>query len=433
MSYEKAIETYHRIYRKVDLQTVLDLWAANTGNLHVYVHSPFCASICRFCYYKGVQFSFETDSDLYERFYGSYLPGVVRPFLPMLEARRASNYFFGGGTPSLMRAETMRRVFGLFPGFRQVRSKTFEIHPAVWSEDQLDVLAEHGFNCCIIGIQSFDEKVLERQRRIHAPFERVAELSRAIRSRGMWLGLDLIYRMDPIDADAIFEQDLDLVGRLEGDVISLQLNYDEIRNQEYTERFFAHVLGSGLSKDYVWEAGEEINLERKKTLKCFRYLKRSVPLDVYATEIFPFTETIDEASKAASFDRGFPSVLGLGSYRNPRKNTFSNLRGPDRTVEYIEVNDDWEPLYFITFDSLSRDFYDECAGKLAVMRKAGPPPPGMKIVLVNKVPVAKENYIFRKTAAGVDFSVAWDRTTPEIQAYIVKLKDLFPHWNWKTS
>jgi hypothetical protein len=57
----------------------------------------------------------------------------------------------------------------------------------------------------------------------------------------------------------------------------------------------------------------------------------------------------------------------------------------------------------------------------------------MRIVLVNQVPIAKENYIFRKTSDTVNFSVAWDHATPEILDFLPKLKELFPHWKWTTS
>jgi hypothetical protein len=429
MSYDHAIEIYDRIYRRVDLDTILGHWARNSGRLHVYVHSPFCASICRFCYYKGVQLSFDTDAELYERFYSSYLPAAVAPFRPMLEAREVANYFFGGGTPSLMRADTMRSVFELFPRLRSVRSKTFEIHPAIWQDEQLDVLAEYGFNCGILGIQSFDAKVLERQRRIHAPFEQVARLARGVRERGMYVAADLIYRMDEIDADAIFARDLEQVAEIDADVISLQLNYDEGDSEEHTLRFFEHILSSGLGRTYGWEGGERISVERKKRMKCFRYVKRALPLQVYREDVFPFTATIDEASKLAA-DVRLPSVIGFGSYRNPRKNTFSNIRDAERTVEYIEVNEDWTPRYFITFEAEARDFFEELEKHFAQMETIGPPPPGIRILVSNKVPVTRENYIYRKTASMIDFSVSWDCTTPRIEAYVKQLKALFPTWQW---
>ena len=429
MAYEQAIKTYDRLYRKVDLETVLDLWASNTGPLNVYVHSPFCASICRFCYYKGVQFDPRSDAQLYERYYGSYLPAAVAPFRPLLERREVGNYFFGGGTPSLMRPETLRAVFGLFPRFREVRSKTFEVHPALWQPEQLDVLAEHGFNCCIIGIQSFDKPVLERQRRIHAPFEQVLDLAKQIRARGMRVACDLIHRMDPIDADAIFERDLALVGELGSDVISLQLNYDEVADPAHNERFFRLIEASGLLASHRWEEPGELSIERKKTMKCYRLVENGLPLATYDAEVFPFVQSLDEVSKFVPERADLPSVVGFGSYQNPRKNTFSNLRGP-RPVEYIEVNHDWTPTYYVTYEGSEKDFFAACQEYLDRLRTIGPPPAGVKIHFSNKVQVAAEDRVDRRAVSDVDVGVDWAYSDPDIEAYLAKLQELFPEWKW---
>jgi len=64
---------------------------------------------------KGVRFDPRRDAGLYERYYGDYLPRVVAPFRPVIVARGVVSYFFGGSTPSLMRTDTMRAVFRLFP------------------------------------------------------------------------------------------------------------------------------------------------------------------------------------------------------------------------------------------------------------------------------------------------------------------------------
>jgi hypothetical protein len=432
MSYQDAIERYNRIYRKADLASILEMWASNQRALHVYVHSPFCPSVCRFCYYKGIPFSFDTDSEVYEQYYSRYLPRSVEPFRPLLESRNVESYFFGGGTPSLMKPDTMRSVFKLFPGFEDVRSKTFEIHPAIWTEEQVDILAENNFTCCIIGIQSFDEELLRRQRRVPAPFSTIRQLVDRIRSRGMQVAVDLIYQMDEIDSDAVFATDLKLVEELGSDVISLQQNYDILRSQEYTKRFFELILNSELAKDYYWELAdrEKLSINRKKTLKCFRYVRKGIPKQKYLSEIFQFIPSMDEGSKTEAYGRSFPSVIGFGSYRNPRKNTFSIIRDPESTVEYIEINNNWNPEYYVTYESRSRDFFDECVNELNLLREIGPPPKGMKIVLQNEVPVTDENRVFRRASSKVDLSVSWDYLTPQIEAYVSELKKLFPHWKW---
>jgi hypothetical protein len=435
MNYEKAIERYERIYKRVELADLLSVWDANAGDLNVYVHSPFCPSICKFCYYKGVEFSFESDAALYDRYYSSYLPGSVAPFRELLQSRSIGNYFFGGGTPSLMRPDTMRTVFDLFPNFAAVGSKTFELHPAVWSREQVDILAERNFNCCIIGIQSFDRAVLDRQNRRYASFEAVLQLANYIKSKGMYLAADLIYRMDGIDADEIFKRDLELVGELGSDVISLQLNYDLISEEDYTERFFELILSSALGREYCWEGADsqQISLNLKKRLKCFRYVHNDVPLQTYRKDIFPFVRSLDEASKVIGHGSNSPSVIGFGSYQNPRKNTFSIVRDGGSAVEYIEINNNWAHQYYITFESRSRDFFDDCIKELDLIRELGAPPMGMKIVLENKVPATKEDSIFRRVDSQVTMSVSWDYMNPRIAGYVDQLKQVFPHWKWWTD
>lgn len=433
MNYDKAIERYERIYRRVEVAELQEIWGTNAGEVNVYVHSPFCPSICKFCYYKGVEFSFDKDAALYDRYYSSYLPESIAPFRELLQSRSIGNYFFGGGTPSLMRPDTMRSVFGLFPNFAAVGSKTFELHPAVWTPEQVDILAEHNFNCCIIGIQSFDKGVLDRQNRRHASFETVQQLANYIKSRGMYLATDLIYRMDDIDAEAIFKRDLELVAELGSDVISLQLNYDLIKDEDYTETFFELILSSALARDYCWESADsqQISLNLKKRMKCFRYVHNGIPLHTYRKDIFPFVQSIDEASKTVGHSANFPSVIGFGSYQNPRKNTFSIARDPAGVVEYIEINNGWTHQYYITFESRSRDFFDGCVKELELIRELGAPPMGMKIVLENRVPALKDDSIFRRVDAQVTMSVAWDYTNPPIADYVEKLKRVFPHWTWR--
>ena len=77
-------------------------------------------------------------------------------------------------------------------------------------------------------------------------------------------------------------------------------------------------------------------------------------------------QSIDEASKAIGHSSTFPSVIGFGSWQNPRKNTFSIARDPGCVVEYIEINNRWTHPYYITFESRSRDFIDGCFKECAI-------------------------------------------------------------------
>jgi len=80
MDYDQAIAKFREIYRPTTRETVLRESEQDNGTLGIYVHNPFCISICQYCYYRGGKFDPHCDSELYERYYGDYLLRVIEPF-----------------------------------------------------------------------------------------------------------------------------------------------------------------------------------------------------------------------------------------------------------------------------------------------------------------------------------------------------------------
>lgn len=432
-TYASTIDRFREIYREVDQGDVLAAWdRCRNPNLHVYVHTPFCASVCKFCYYKGVEFDKSNEEALYRRYFDDYLPQVMEPFHPVIKAKDVRNFFFGGGTPSLMSLDTMEALFNRLPKFRDTESKTFEVHPAVWSREQIDLLADYGFSCCIVGVQSYDAEVLARQNRLYATPESIHDLVAYIKSRGMAVAGDLIYYMDRINADRIFAQDLELAHESGFDILSLQLNYDLLRKRHLNDRFFDLVMRSRIAADYVWEfEGERIlTIEYKQTLKCLRVIRKDVSRVDYRDRFFNFIPTMDEGSKHLGKLGQRPSVIGFGSYKNPRKNTFSNIRDNDSLYEYIEVNDEWKPRHFVTYEWHEERFFDDAISKLNELRSLGNPPKGLRLSFENKLDVKNEDHIMREPNSQAVLSVVWDYRDEATDQYIEKLRLKFPHWKW---
>ena len=432
--YAATIGKFAELYRSVDRHEIVEAWQRCVNpDLHVYLHTPFCASVCKFCYYKGVEFDATREEEVYQRYFDDYLPRCIDPFLSVIESKTIRNYFFGGGTPSLMSIETMEDLFARLPRFRETRSKTFEIHPAVWTEEQIDLLADHGFNCCIVGVQSYDPEVLARQNRLSATPESIHRLVSLIREKGMTVAGDLIYYMDRIDADRIFREDLRFAAESDFDILSLQLNYDLMKSDHLTERFFDMIMASPLADRYYWERNDEkeLSLKFKQTLKCIRLIRKGIPLEEYRGNLFNFVPTMDEGSKQVGWTGVRPSSIGFGSYRNPRKNTFSNIRDHSSLFEYIEVNDDWEPRYFCVYEWREEQFFEDAVRELNRLRGIGPPPRGMKISLEHKLDVKNENHIIRDPGSQAELSVSWEYRDEAIDRYIEQLKNLFPHWKWR--
>lgn len=431
--YSQTIAKFDNIYRRTDRASILEAWErCKNPNLHVYLHTPFCASVCKFCYYKGVEFNPEAEQALYRQYFDDYLPRCIEPFLPVIESRDIRNYFFGGGTPSLMSVDTMERLFSRLPRFRETDSKTFEIHPAVWTHEQIDLLAEMGFSCLIVGVQSYDAELLKRQNRLHATPESIHELVAYIRSKGMKVAGDLIYYMDRIEADVIFARDLAFAAESDFDILSLQLNYDLNRKKSLTDRFFDLIMRSSIPRDYVWECEGERDLtpELKQTLKCLRVIKKGTSQEEYRRRIFNFIPTMDEGSKHLGELGEQPSVIGFGSYRNPRKNTFSCIRDDQSLFEYIEVNNDWEPQHFVTYEWNDDLFFEDAIAELNGLRELGTPPRGLKLTLEHKLNVRNEDHIIREPGAHAVLGANWDYRNAEVDHYIKKLRKRFPHWKW---
>lgn len=180
--------------RTLDLLTDrVDLSPADlpTVDLHaLYVHVPFCFHKCHYCDFYSIT---------------RQTPERMEKFVDLLLAEadlwkghrpKPSTVFFGGGTPSLLPIDAMRR---LIEGLRQrfdlstVDEWTIEVNPATADAEYLKMLHSLGVDRLSFGAQSFDLAELKTLERHHVP----ADVERSIllaREAGFErLNLDLIY------------------------------------------------------------------------------------------------------------------------------------------------------------------------------------------------------------------------------------------------
>ena len=127
---------------------------ADCDNLGLYVHIPFCKSICNFCPYCKVAYSKELcdsyiDSLIREiHFVGNQSPG----------RKKVTSLYFGGGTPALA-ADRIGEIIGaLNEHFIITEGIGLELHPDNVTEEILAVLKAAGVTKISIGIQSFRDK-----------------------------------------------------------------------------------------------------------------------------------------------------------------------------------------------------------------------------------------------------------------------------------
>jgi putative oxygen-independent coproporphyrinogen III oxidase len=173
----------------------------------VYLHVPFCASICHYCDFNRV---LGDDPDLMSR----YAAGLVREIERAAASRddwpEFGSVFVGGGTPTLLQVEQLCRIVGrivqLVP-MGEGAEVTVEANPETVTVEYAGALREAGVNRVSMGAQSFAPHVLEFLGRRHTA-DKPLQAVEAVRAAGIeHVSLDLIYGA-PGETDEDWEHSL---------------------------------------------------------------------------------------------------------------------------------------------------------------------------------------------------------------------------------
>ena len=188
----------------------------------IYLHIPFCRSRCAYC-----DFYSTTDLDRRERY--------VEALLSEWQQRRneikgpIATVYFGGGTPSLLSAQTVERILTslLQDEAPREREITLEANPDSISPEYLKSLKAAGVNRLSIGIQSLQDDLLRTIGRRHNA-EQALQAIEAAREAGFTnLSVDLMYGL-PGQTSAQWKADIETVLRFKPEHISTYcLSYEE--------------------------------------------------------------------------------------------------------------------------------------------------------------------------------------------------------------
>lgn len=188
--------------------------------LSVYVHVPFCESVCYYCacnkivtrdHTRAAKYldALELEVDLHLRAWG--------------QPQQASQLHLGGGTPTFLSDPEITRLMAILRRaveFAPNAEMSVEVDPRTVTPQRLANLAEVGFNRISFGVQDFDEQVQAAVHRLQ-PFESVQGLMESARSLGYGsVNMDLIYGL-PKQTPESFAKTLGQVAQLRPDRIAL--------------------------------------------------------------------------------------------------------------------------------------------------------------------------------------------------------------------
>jgi oxygen-independent coproporphyrinogen III oxidase len=136
--------------------------------LGLYLHVPFCRKRCHFCYFRVY-----TDKNSHE--IEEYLDLMAREWelyqrYPAIVNRALDFVYFGGGTPSFLsvrQLEQLVRRLTAASSWSKAEEITFECEPGTLTEGKLAAIRGMGVTRLSLGIENFDDHLLELNGRAH--------------------------------------------------------------------------------------------------------------------------------------------------------------------------------------------------------------------------------------------------------------------------
>ncbi len=142
--------------------------SAGNAPLGVYYHVPFCRKRCHFCYFKV--YTDKNSNDI--RRYLSATMEELKSYaeMPYFKGRKPKFVYFGGGTPSYLSAkqlvELTDQMKKILP-WDEAEEVTFECEPGTLHEKKLEVIKKFGVTRLSLGVENFDDHILEINGRAH--------------------------------------------------------------------------------------------------------------------------------------------------------------------------------------------------------------------------------------------------------------------------
>lgn len=179
----------------------------------VYIHIPFCRSICSYCDFCKMLYN--------GSFVTQYLNALLKEIKDRYDGEEIKTLYIGGGTPSSLSIKDLKYLFEIVRQFNLTKLEefTFECNLNDLNEELLQFLFDNGVNRLSIGIESFNEDKLKFMERFHS-YQEACNIFKIIRDIGFTnVNVDLIYGI-PGETLKDLKKDLELILKLNPDHIS---------------------------------------------------------------------------------------------------------------------------------------------------------------------------------------------------------------------
>ncbi|HSF52807.1 MAG TPA: oxygen-independent coproporphyrinogen III oxidase [Algoriphagus sp.] len=227
----------------------------NKEGITLYIHLPFCESLCTYC---GCNKRITKNHDLED----PYLEAIIREWSHYLglfeETPKIAGIHLGGGTPTFFSAQNLELLISKILKSAEVLPNhefSFEGHPNNTTFEHLQELAQLGFDRVSYGIQDFDLTVQKAIHRLQ-PFEKVKDATENARKLGYSsINFDLIYGL-PHQTLHTLGETFEKVAELKPERIAFY-SYAHLPSAFPAQKSFETFLPNENEKRALYEFGKE--------------------------------------------------------------------------------------------------------------------------------------------------------------------------------
>lgn len=158
-------------WKQDDVPKVLNAFENEPGNdvpLGLYMHIPFCRKRCKFCYFRVyTKQNAQTIRDYVDRVCAEV---AMLHDKPGVGGRKLDFVYFGGGTPSYLSSKQLVQTHDRLTqwvNWDNAAEVTFECEPGTLNEEKVKTLKEIGITRISLGVENFDDTILEANGRAH--------------------------------------------------------------------------------------------------------------------------------------------------------------------------------------------------------------------------------------------------------------------------
>ena len=236
-----------------DLEAVHAEADAAKTPVSLYMHLPFCESLCLFCACNVI---IQKDKRVAIPYFDVLKKEIARVSEAVSREREVVQFHWGGGTPTYSTPTQLEDLFAYTKQrftFSPEAEIGVEVDPRVTSREHLETLRRLGFNRLSMGIQDFHEPVQRAINRVQ-PYEITRDLIQAARALGFdSINVDLIYGL-PYQTAETFAHTVDQIIGLAPDRIAL-FSYAHVPWLKKQQGSFAAHLPEGMQKFEIFRTG----------------------------------------------------------------------------------------------------------------------------------------------------------------------------------